>query len=118
MFFSEDCLNWIKKFLYRRFDSEPALFVTTGIPRRVDRADISKMFIKLRQDAQIDKRVTPHMLRHTYCTNLLHHGADITFIKELAGDQDIQTTAKYYLGVDKRALREVVNNCLNYTTAP
>lgn len=54
------------------------------------------------------------MLRHTYCTNLLLNGADITFIKELAGHADIQTTAKYYLGVDKRALRKVVDRCLDY----
>jgi len=114
VFFNEWCLAWIKRYLYRRFDDEPALFVTTGIPRRVDRADISKMFIRLRSDAQIDKPVTPHMLRHTYCTNLLTHGADITYIKELAGHQDIQTTARYYLGVDKRVLRDVANNCLDY----
>ncbi|MEN6537888.1 MAG: tyrosine-type recombinase/integrase [Bryobacteraceae bacterium] len=114
VFFPERTLLWIKRLLARRADDFPALFVTTGEPRRVARADMSKVFIALRRRAQIDKKLTPHMLRHTYCTNLLLNGADITFIKELAGHSDIQTTAKYYLGVDKRALREVVNRCLNY----
>jgi hypothetical protein len=58
------------------------------------------------------------MLRHTYCTNLLLHGADITFIQKLAGHTDIQTTAKYYLSVDREALRHVVKNCLNYDSEP
>jgi len=114
VFFPEPCLEWVRKYLYRRTDDEPALFITTGIPRRLSRSDLSKVFIQLRRTAQIDKPLTPHLLRHTYCTNLLLHGADITFIKELAGHQDIQTTAKYYLGVDKRALRDVVNKCLDY----
>jgi integrase/recombinase XerD len=114
VFFTPSVLRWIKEFLYYRSDDYPALFITTGIPRRWDRSDISKYFKDLRIRARIEKPLTPHILRHTYCTNLLHNGADITFIKELAGHQDIQTTAKYYLGVDKRALRSVVDKFVNY----
>lgn len=118
VFLNDECRAWINKWLRLRTDDHPALFVTTGIPRRLARYDISKYFIDLRRKAQIDKKLTPHLLRHTYCTNLLHHGADITFIKELAGHTDIQTTAKYYLGVDKQALKRVVKNCLNYSNNP
>jgi site-specific recombinase XerD len=114
VFFPETALHWIKQFLYYRNDDCPALFITTGVPRRWDRNDLSKYFKALRREARIDKPVTPHILRHTYCTNLLHNGADITFIKELAGHSDIQTTAKYYLGVDQRALKNVVEKFLNY----
>jgi integrase/recombinase XerD len=116
VFVGEDVLDWIRKFIARRDDDHPAVFVTTGIPRRWQRYDISKYFIELRRKAQIDKPLTPHLLRHTFCTNLLHHGADITFIRELAGHADIQTTSKYYLGVDRQALRRVVKNCLDYST--
>ncbi len=117
VFLNDRCLAAVKQYLSRRDDDYPALFVTTGVARRLARDDMSKYFAELRIRAQIDKRLTPHLLRHTYCTNLLHHGADITFIKELAGHRDIQTTAKYYLGVDKRALRRVVDNCINYEEA-
>jgi site-specific recombinase XerD len=115
VFFGEGCLSWIRTFIKRRDDDHPAVFVTTGIPRRWQRYDISKYFIDLRRKAQIDKPLTPHLLRHTFCTNLLNHGADITFIKELAGHHDIQTTARYYLGVDRQALKDVVKNCLDYS---
>jgi site-specific recombinase XerD len=114
-FFNDRCYFWVKHYLNMRYDDHPALFVTTGFkPARLRREDISRFFIDLREKAGIAKRVTPHILRHTYCTQLLNNGADITFIKELAGHQDIHTTAKYYLGVDKVQLRKVVDKYLHY----
>jgi site-specific recombinase XerD len=80
------------------------------------REDISRFFINLRIKARITKKLTPHLLRHTFCTILRNHGADISHIKDLAGHQDIQTTARYYLGKDKNVLRRVVDTCLNYGT--
>jgi len=114
VFFPETTVAWIKRFLYFRQDDYRAVFVTTGIPRRWDRNDLSKYFKELKWKAGIDKPLTPHILRHTYCTNLRDNGADITLIKELAGHQDIQTTAKYYLGVSKTTLRNAVKKHLNY----
>lgn len=109
VFFSQGCLAWIDRYLTFRRDTCPALFITTGAsPSRLGRADMSKAFKRLRRLSGITKRLTPHMLRHTFCTSLLHNGADIMFIKELAGHQDIQTTARYYLGVDKASLKAVL----------
>jgi integrase/recombinase XerD len=115
VFFSARCKHWIQNYLNKRFDDHPALFVTTGYPpSQLARADISRFFVNLRRQAGIQKRLTPHLLRHTFCTNLLFNGADIAFIKELVGHQNIQTTARYYLGVDKTALRQVMDKCLDY----
>jgi len=49
---------------------------------------------------------------------LLNNGVDISFIKELAGHEDIQTTARYYLGVDKPALRRIVKERVRYGAEP
>jgi integrase/recombinase XerD len=114
VFFPAGAVDWIKRFLRFRQDDYPAVFVTTGIPRRWDRNDLSKYFKELKWKAGIDKPLTPHILRHTYCTNLRDNGADISLIKELAGHQDIQTTARYYLGVSKTTLRDAVKKHLNY----
>jgi integrase/recombinase XerD len=115
VFFSRQCLAWIQRYSRSRVDSVPALFVTTGLhPRRLRRDDMSKLFARLKRRSGIQKRLTPHLLRHTFCTSLLHHGADIMFIKELAGHQDIQTTARYYLGVDHKSLRSVLLRCATY----
>jgi len=119
VFFSDRSLYWIKTYLQARADSHPALFITTGDqPRRWAREDISKFFISLRKRSGTTKKLTPHILRHTYCTTLLNNGVDISFIKELAGHEDIQTTARYYLGVDKPALRRIVRERLRYDHAP
>lgn len=118
VFFSPRCLFWIRQYLSRRADDHAALFVTTGSPpRRWAAVDVSPYFIALRSGVGITKRLTPHLLRHTFCTNLLNNGTDISFIKELAGHEDIDTTARYYLGIDKPALRRVVSERLNYNAA-
>lgn len=115
VFFSPRCHYWVQNYLNKRADNQPALFVTIGLePKRLAREDVSRFFIELRRKAGISKKVTPHVLRHTYCTTLLNNGADITFIKELVGHQDIQTTAKYYLNVSKEQLRKVVDKYLDY----
>jgi integrase/recombinase XerD len=117
VFFSPRCRFWVKQYLAKRYDDNPWLFITTGYPvRKWAQADISRFFILLKRKAGITKKLTPHILRHTFCTNLLHHGADITHIKDLAGHQDIQTTARYYLGKDKTVLRQIVDRCLDYRT--
>ena len=113
VFFPEECLVAVKRYLYRRDDDHSALVKTTGIPRRLSRTDIWRFFKQLRAKTGLNKPLTPHILRHTYCTLLLHSGADITYIKELVGHSDIQTTAKYYLGVDKKTLRGVVDKHLD-----
>lgn len=115
VFFSPRLRAWVSQYLAKRVDDHPALFVTTGYPvRPLKREDISRFFILLKKKAGLSKKFTPHILRHTFCTNLLQHGADITHIKDLAGHQDIQTTARYYLGKDNRVLRNVVEQCLDY----
>lgn len=115
VFFTDESLNWIQRYLFFRKDSHAALFVTYGEkPTRLRRGDIPRFFETAAKLAGIEKRVTPHLLRHTFCTNLRNNGADISLIKDLAGHADIQTTARYYLGSDKRVLREAVCKYLQY----
>jgi integrase/recombinase XerD len=117
IFFSNEALRWINRYLSRRKDNNPALFVTYGVePKRLRRGDIPRFLKAVGKLAGIEKQVTPHLLRHTFCTNLRNNGADISLIKELAGHQDIQTTARYYLGINKKVLRDTVSRYLDYST--
>jgi integrase/recombinase XerD len=116
VFFSEEALRWIGRYLAVRRDAHLALFATTGdLPQRWTRGDIPRYLRALGRAAGVKKRVTPHLLRHTFCTNLRNNGADISLIKDLAGHQDIHTTARYYLGSDTRILKEAVAQYLNYS---
>jgi integrase/recombinase XerD len=116
IFFSDDALRWTAKYVERRSDLNPALFVTYGAnPKRLSRGDVPRFLKALAHSAGIQKHVTPHLLRHTFCTNLRNNGADISLIKELAGHQEIQTTARYYLGTDTEVLKQAVGRYLDYS---
>ena len=66
------------------------------------------IFHQARQKAGIQKKVTFHVLRHSFATHLLEKGIDIRYIKDLLGHFSIKTTERY-LHVKKEELITIVN---------
>ena len=72
----------------------PALFLN-ACGGRLSTQGIANVVGKLRQEAGIDRHITPHMLRHTVATMLLRNGVDIRIVQEFLGHASIATTQRY-----------------------
>ncbi|MEI6296880.1 MAG: site-specific tyrosine recombinase/integron integrase [bacterium] len=119
VFLSEEARQSIIKYLEKRQDTENALFVRVDkepnnisksvslTPRSIERI-IKRYAIK----AGISKKVTPHVIRHTFATDLLQNGADIRSVQVMLGHSNISTTQIYTHVTDKQ-LKEVHKNFHN-----
>lgn len=114
VFFTDRALHWLKVYLDTRTDEHPALFVTETGRNRLKRPDIWRFFRRFGEASGVKKPITPHLLRHTAATQLLFNGCPVAHIKEILGHERLETTCRYYLGLDQRAAKAAHEKFLQY----
>jgi len=88
-------------------DSGDALFLN-GLGRVANEQYIRRILRVFAEAAELTRRITPHMLRHTAATQLLEAGLDIRFVQKLLGHASI-TTTEIYTHVADHALRAEIS---------
>ena len=84
--------------------SEPALFLSVR-GARLTRQSAWQLVLKAAKNAGLERKVSPHALRHSFATHLIDGGADIRVVQELLGHASVTTTQIYTMvTIDK--LRE------------
>lgn len=93
----------LKKYILSRTDTQDALFITQRKPyRRLSGRAIQREIDKIALQAGLNKKISPHCLRHTFATLLLNNGAELAAVQALLGHSSADTTLVYARLSDQR----------------
>ncbi len=99
-------LLWLRTYWREARPPGPGLFPGRDPNGHIGADAVREAIRKATEDAGISKRVTPHVLRHSFATHLLETGTDIRTIQALLGHGSIRTT-EHYLRVSKAHIGRV-----------
>jgi len=96
----EIALDYLKIYINEYRDSMLKGYYTENIflnnhGKNMTRQGFFLIIKKIADEKNIDKNITPHMLRHSFATHLLNNGADLRTIQEMLGHSNISTTQIY-----------------------
>ena len=117
VYLSKNAVLWLEKYLRTRTDKFKPLFVRysgksmeendpDGESLRLTPRSVQRMVKKYARMAGISVDVTPHVLRHSFATDLLRSGADLRSVQELLGHSDV-STIQIYTHITNKQLKEV-----------
>ncbi len=116
VFLSNQAKCWLKKYLEKRTDIDPSLFIRYDRAAKSDQKSlgitprsVQRLVQKYSKVAGLTRKITVHTLRHSFATDLLSNGANLRAVQELLGHRNI-TTTQIYTHVTNEHLREIYQN--------
>lgn len=87
--------RFMESYLSRRTDNCAALVISHLHKERMTATNVQLLIKNSARRAGIQKRVTPHTLRHSFATNFLQNNGNLRYCQEMLGHSSIETTMKY-----------------------
>ncbi len=115
VFLSSRAVDWIIKYLNERKDHYNPLFIhhkgkiditENGEKMRLTPRSVQRMVKKYSHKVKLPVEVTPHVMRHSFATDLLIAGADMRSVQEMLGHKNISTT-QIYTHVTNKQLKNI-----------
>ena len=115
VFISTEATHWIENYLQKRDDAMSPLFIRYSGSQNTDRSgnfkrltarSVQRLVSRYALLAGITKHVHPHVLRHSFATDLLINGSDLRSVQAMLGHSDISTT-QIYTHVTDQHLKKV-----------
>ena len=89
----KEYINKVRPLLIRT-EEEKTLFINTN-GQKMTRQGYWKILKQYKEQAKIDKDITPHTIRHSFAVHMLQNGAEIKTVQELLGHTDVASTMMY-----------------------
>ena len=102
------CKDHIKSYMRERIkirSNNNYLFISNK-KTKFNTSTVERMVKRVAENSGITKKVTPHVLRHTFATSILRNGGDIRFIQQILGHSSLATT-QIYTHIDDNTLKEM-----------
>jgi integrase/recombinase XerD len=102
------CKEQIKDYIKERIkvrSNSNYLFISNK-KTKFNTSTVERMVKRVAENSGINKKVTPHVLRHTFATSILRNGGDIRFIQQILGHSSLATT-QIYTHIDDSTLKEM-----------
>lgn len=122
VFLSDTAKTWLNHYLKKRQDNLKSLFINHPkngknndkiqdlSARRLTGRSVERMIKKYALLAGINKHVTPHVMRHSFATDLLSNNANIRAVQRMLGHANLSTT-QIYTHVTDQELKEIHKKC-------